>query len=144
MARKREYPMLPMVGAGALIYKGNSVLLVKRNNEPNKGKWALPGGVVKVGERVEDAARREEKEGVGLEIRLEGLLDVLDDIHYDGKGRVLYHYVLVSYLASSQGGKVKLNGDAEEYEWFSPTELRSIFATDNTKKVVQRYLDRPR
>src|SRR6266571_1896266 len=129
MARKREYPMLPMVGAGALIYKGNSVLLVKRNNEPNKGKWALPGGEV--------------KEGVGLEIRLEGLLDVLDDIHYDGKGRVLYHYVLVSYLASSQGGKVKLNSESDEYKWFSQTEVRSVFATENTKKVVQRYLDRP-
>ena len=51
-----------MVGAGALIYKGNSILLVKRNNEPNKGRWALPGGVVKVGERVEDATRRELKE----------------------------------------------------------------------------------
>ena len=144
MARKREYPLFPMVGAGALIYKGNSVLLVKRNNEPNKGRWALPGGVVKVGERVEDATRREVKEEVGLEIGLEGLLDISDDIHYDGKGRVMYHFVLVSYLASPQGGKVKVNSESEEYKWFSPTEVRSVFATDNTKKVVQRYLDRPR
>jgi len=97
-----------------------------------------------VGERVEDAVRREVKEEVGLEIRLEGLLDVLDDIHHDGKGRVMYHYVLVSYLASPLGGKVKLNDESEEYKWFSPTEVRSIFATDNTKKVVQRYLDHPR
>src|SRR5436189_151907 len=131
MARKREYPLFPMVGAGALICKGDIVLLVKRNNEPNKGKWALPGGVVKVGERVEDAVRREVKEEVGLEISLEGLLDVLDDIHYDGKGRVIYHYILASYLASPQGGKVKLNSESEEYKWFTPTEVRSIFATEN-------------
>ncbi|TLY14933.1 MAG: NUDIX domain-containing protein, partial [Thaumarchaeota archaeon] len=129
MARKREYPSLPMVGAGALIYKGNSVLLVKRNNEPNKGKWALPGGVVKVGEGVEDATVREVKEEMGLEIKLEGLLSVLDDIHYDGKGRVMYHFVLVTYLASPQGGKVKLNSESDEYKWFSPTEVRSVFAT---------------
>ncbi len=133
-----------MVGAGALIHRGNTVLLVKRNNEPNRGKWALPGGVVKVGENVEDAVRREVKEEVGLEIRLEGLLDVLDDIHHDGKGRVLYHYILVSYVASPEGGKVKLNSESEEYQWFTATEVRSIFATDNTKKVVQRYLDHPR
>ena len=133
-----------MVGAGALIHKGNSVLLVKRNNEPNKGKWALPGGVVKVGEGVEDATVREVKEEMGLEIKLEGLLSVLDDIHYDGKGRVMYHFVLVTYLASPQGGKVKLNSESDEYKCFSPTEVRSVFATDNTKKVVQRYLDRPR
>ncbi len=133
-----------MVGAGALIHRGNTVLLVKRNNEPNRGKWALPGGVVKVGEKVEDAVRREVKEEVGLEVRLEGLLDVLDDIHHDGKGRVLYHYILVSYNASPEGGKVKLNSESEEYQWFTATEVRSIFATDNTKKVVQRYLDHPR
>ena len=133
-----------MVGAGALIYKGNSILLVKRNNEPNKGRWALPGGVVKVGESVEDATRREVKEEVGLEIGLEGLLDISDDIHYDGKGRVMYHFVLVTHLASPQGGKVKLNSESDEYKWFSPTEVRSAFATDNTKKVVQRYLDSPR
>src|SRR5712692_9290423 len=144
MARKREYPLLPMVGAGTMIYKGNSVLLVKRDNEPNKGKWALPGGVVKVGEGVEDAVRREVKEEVELEIELGGLLDASDDIHHDGKGTVIYHYVLVSYLASPQGGKVKLNSESEEYKWFSPTEVRSIFATDSTKRVVQRYLDRPR
>src|SRR2546427_9783459 len=115
MARKREYPLLPMVGAGALIYKGNSVLLVKRNNEPNKGRWALPGGVVKVGEGVEDATRREVKEEVGLEIRLEGLLDVVDDIHYDGKGKVMYNFVLVRYLPSAQGGTEKLKSKQDEH-----------------------------
>src|SRR3989449_5546545 len=98
MARKREYPLFPMVGAGALIYKGNSVLLVKRNNEPNKGRWALPGGVVKGGERGEDATRREGKEEGGLEIGLEGLLDLSDDIHYDGKRGGMYHFVLVTHL----------------------------------------------
>src|SRR3989442_14758712 len=105
MARKREYPLFPMVGAGALIYKGNSVVLVKRNNDQNKGRWALPGGVVKVGERVEEGTRREVKEEVGLEIGLEGLLDISDDIHYVGKGRVMYHVVLVPRLDSPQGGK---------------------------------------
>src|SRR3989442_14241752 len=118
MARKREYPLFPMVGAGALIYKGNSVLLVKRNNEPNKGRWALPGGVVKGGERVEDATRREVKEEVGLEIGLEGLLGISDDIHYDGKGRVMYHFVMVTPLAAPPGGKVKLKKQSDEYTSF--------------------------
>ncbi len=132
-----------MVGAGALIRKGDTVLLVKRNNEPNMGKWALPGGVVTVGERVEDAVRREVKEEVGLEVKLEGLIDVLDDIFHDGTGRVKYHYILVSYLASPSGGKVKLNDESSEVNWFGVTEVRSIFATDNTKRVVQKYLEMP-
>jgi len=132
-----------MVGASALILKNDKVLLIKRNSEQNMGKWALPGGIVQVGEKVEDAVRREVKEEVGLEIKLEWLINVLDDIHHDGTGRIKYHYILVSYLASPTGGKVKLNDESAEFNWYGPTEVRSIFATDNTKRVVQEYLERP-
>ncbi len=141
MVRKREYPSLPMVGAGALIHKGHKILLVKRRNEPNKGRWALPGGLVELGESVEDAVRREVKEEVGLDVRLEGLLDVLDDIHYDREGRTRYHYILVDYLAAPHGGRLKLNSESAESRWFDPAEVPGINASDNTKDVVKRYLE---
>ena len=141
MVRKREYPSLPMVGAGALIHKGHKILLVKRKNEPNKGRWALPGGLVELGERVEDAVRREVKEEVGLNVKLERLLDVLDDIHYDPEGRTRYHYILVDYLAAPRAGRVRLNGESAGYRWFDPAEVPGINASENTKRVVRRYLD---
>jgi len=141
MVRKREYPSLPMVGAGALIHKGQKVLLVKRRYEPNKGRWALPGGMVELGEPVEDAVRREVKEEVGLDVRLERLLDVLDDVHRDAGGRIKYHYILVDYLASPQTGRVHLNSESTGYRWFDPLEVPGINASENTKRVVWRYLD---
>ena len=41
---KREYPDRPYVGVGVIVFRDQEVLLVKRNNEPNKGQWSIPGG----------------------------------------------------------------------------------------------------
>ncbi len=53
-----------------VILHGDGVVLVKRKNEPFKGSFALPGGFVEYGERVEEAAVREAKEETGLDVRL--------------------------------------------------------------------------
>ena len=140
MSRKRDYPELPLVGAGALIHKDGKVLLVKRNNEPNKGRWALPGGLVELGEKVEDAVRREVREEVGLEVDLEGLLDVANDIHYDDRGNIRYHYILVDYLAKPTGGRLRLSSESSTSKWFGPKQLQHLNSSDNTKRVVRRFL----
>ena len=84
----RRYPSLPLVGAGAVVHRGEKVFLVKRRYAPNRGKWALPGGLVELGEKVEDAAAREVLEEPGLHVRLEGLLDVGTDIHFDRRSNL--------------------------------------------------------
>ena len=143
MAPRRDYPTLPVSRVEVLIHKGDAVLLLKLAKEPNAGKWGLPGGGVKIGETVEEAVRREAKDQVGLDANLEGMLDVLDEIHHDGKGKVRFHYVLVGYLASPRKGKVVLSDEATEYKWFTAAEVRSAYASDNTKRIVQKYLNRP-
>jgi len=142
MAPKREYPSLPVARVEALIHKHDTVLLLKLASEPNLGKWGLPGGAVKTGETVEEAVRREAKEQVGLDVNLEGMLDIQDDIHHDGKGKVRFHHILIGYLTSPRRGKVVLSAEATEYKWFTAAEVRSVFATDNTKRTVQKYLNR--
>lgn len=136
---RREYPQLPMVGVGALIHKNGRILLVKRRNEPNKGKWAFPGGLVELGERVEDALIREVREEVGLRIKIEGLLDVIDDIHYDSLGKIRFHYILIDYIASPIGGKIKLNPESSSYGWFYPKEIGEMDTSINTKKAVREF-----
>jgi ADP-ribose pyrophosphatase YjhB (NUDIX family) len=131
-----------MVGSGALIHKDGKVLLVKRNNEPNKGKWALPGGLVELGERVEEAVRREVREEVGLEIHLEEMLEVVDDIHYDAGGRVKFHYILVDFLAKATGGRLRLNSESSSSKWFDPLRVRRANASENTKAVVRLFLSK--
>ena len=84
MKERGEYPTRPLVGAGAVVHTGSKVLLVKRKYPPNEGRWALPGGLVELGEGVQDAAVREEREYTGLKVVVEGLIDVGTDIHLVG------------------------------------------------------------
>ena len=69
---RREYPEHPLVGVGGFIHKEGKVLLIRRKFEPNKGRWAPPGGLLEVGEDPEEAARREVREELGLEVEVEG------------------------------------------------------------------------
>ena len=55
--KKREYPDRPYVGVGVIVFRDQEVLLVKRNKEPNKGQWSIPGGRQIIGETAEEAAR---------------------------------------------------------------------------------------
>jgi len=59
---RREYPETPIPGVAAVVFSGDTVLLVRRGNEPSLGRWGLPGGVVELGEGVEDAVVREVEE----------------------------------------------------------------------------------
>ena len=67
---KREYPEQPIVGVGAVIFKGQSVLLVKRDKEPGRGQWNLPGGAVELGETLVEALKRELHEEVTIKIEI--------------------------------------------------------------------------
>ena len=57
--------MSPIVGVGAVIVDGDRVLLVRRGQEPLKGEWSLPGGVLELGETLEQGVRREVLEETG-------------------------------------------------------------------------------
>jgi len=59
---RRIYPDQPVVGVGAVIVLEGRILLEKRRNEPSKGKWTIPGGLVELGESLQEAViRRPEK-----------------------------------------------------------------------------------
>lgn len=88
--------------------------MVRRGREPYKGKWALPGGFVRYGERVEDAAAREAKEETGLRVRLQKLIGVYSDPGRDPRG----HVISICFLASKIGGKLMASGDVVEARAF--------------------------
>jgi len=136
MQVKREYPSSPLVGAGAVVCDGPKVLLIKRKYPPNEGRWAIPGGLVELGERVQDAAVREVKEETNLDVVLVKLLDVSTDIHLDERSRTKYHYVLVDYLARRVEGRIKLNAESSDFGWFTGEQVRQLDMSQGTRDVL--------
>jgi len=139
MDSPRRYPTRPLVGAGAVVHRRGRVLLVRRRNPPNQGKWAIPGGLVELGETVQVAATREIFEETGLRVTIEGLLDVQTDVHKDAVSRLEYHYVLVDYLAKPVGGRLRLNSESSESGWFTSEQTKRLPMSKGTSAVLGIY-----
>jgi len=137
----RRYPTRPLVGAGAVVHRKGRVLLVKRRNPPNEGRWALPGGLVELGEGVQDAAIREVKEETGLTVKIEGLLDVQTDLHTDARSRIEYHYILVDYLARPVSGRLRLNSESSDSGWFVRGQLPRLAMSGGTRTILEMFFN---
>jgi 8-oxo-dGTP diphosphatase len=123
---------------GALIFEGDSILLVERAGEPLKGYWSLPGGLVETGESIEDAVRREVREETGLLVELLSRFDIFERIIRDAEGRAEYHYVLVDYICRVVGGAPCAGDDVSRLEWVKRPELRNYRLTEGTLEAIER------
>ena len=113
-----------------LVRKDGSLVLVRRGKEPFRGYWALPGGFVKYGERVEDAAAREAEEETGLKVRIRGLVGVYSRPDRDPRG----HVISIAFLAEEWGGTLRAGSDAAEVGCFR--ELPGQLAFDHAEILV--------
>jgi len=127
-----------MVGVGILIRKGDEYLLIKRASEPDRGLWSVPGGMVEVGEKVEDAAIREAKEETGLEIELVKDLGVVDKIVRDDVGKVKYHFIIIDYLAEPIAGEMHHHDDALDAQWVHPRDFRKYAMSQTLVDLLSR------
>lgn len=120
----REFPEAPRVGVGAVIVHESRVLLVQRGREPLKGHWSLPGGLIELGESLQNAVVREVEEETGLRVEPLELIELLDRIHRE-EDRVRYHYVIADYLCRVTGGTLKAASDADAVRWVERAEWNS-------------------
>ena len=120
-----KYPH-PAVTADCVVFGFDGVsikvLLVKRGVEPYKGKWALPGGFMKIYETAEECAKRELEEETGLTNTSVEQFYTFTDVNRDPRERVvtIAHYALVR-LSDVKGGD-----DAEVAQWFAQSEIPSL------------------
>lgn len=139
---RREYPSSPIAGVAAVVFSEDRVLLTLRGNEPSRGRWGLPGGVVELGEKVEDAVVRETEEETGIRIKLKRLLTVFDSIVRDDEGGIRYHYVLSEYLCEAVGGTLRPSSDAIDVRWVPLEDLGLIEMNPVTRSFIEKVAER--
>jgi len=135
---KRLYPNQPIVGVGAVIIQDGRILLEKRKNEPGKGKWSIPGGLVELGESVEQTVVREVEEETGLEVEKPEHIDVVDNVVRDDNDEIRYHFVIIDYFVKLKGGTLKAASDAEELKWVALDDVEKYDLTKTFREFFQR------
>ncbi len=137
----REYPSGPIPSVGVVVCNDDRVLLVLRAQEPSRGKWSVPGGVVELGETIREAAHREVLEECGLDIEVGEVIAVRDLILRDQNGRIRFHYVLVDVVATCVGGKLSAASDVADARWVSRGDLDSLDLTSGLLPVLLHGLE---
>ena len=132
----REYPDRPWVGIGCIVFREEAVLLVRRDKPPRIGQWSLPGGAQHVGERAEEAARRELREEASIEVGQMALAYVFDAINQDEAGRALYHYTIIDFAAHWLEGEARAGDDVSEVAWALPHELAEYDLTQAAHEAI--------
>ncbi len=123
----------PKVAVGTIIPHEGGLVLLKRAIEPGRGKWVFPGGFVDRGESLEEAAVREAREEVCLDVEPVSLLGVYSYRKYP--------VVIVVYEARVIGGALKAGEEVLEAQVFAADGVPwSDLAFESTKDALRAYL----
>lgn len=139
MAHTYEYPR-PALTVDCVVFgldeEDLKVLLIQRDLEPFAGRWALPGGFVRMDESLEEAARRELAEEAGVSNVFLEQLFTFGNVDRDPRGRV----VTVAYYALVKLGEhaVKAATDARSAAWFAVDDAPPL-AFDHDRILETAY-----
>jgi 8-oxo-dGTP diphosphatase len=124
----------PTLTADGIVLVNGRIVLIRRGNEPGKGRYALPGGFVEYGERLEDCAVREVLEETGLRTEPLDLVGMYSDPNRDPRG----HLVSAVFFLRSIGGELKAGDDAQSVELFDLDRLPPL-AFDH-KRIISDFM----
>ncbi len=123
----------PFPTVDVIIEVGEKIVLIERKNPPLG--WALPGGFVDYGERVEEAAVREAREETGLEVELVCLFGVYSDPGRDPR----FHTLTTVFVARAEG-KPQGADDAARAALFAPHEIPFAKLVFDHSQIIADYL----
>lgn len=124
----------PVLGVDGIVVEDDTILLVRRGQEPFQGCWALPGGFVEYGEEVEKTVVRELREETGLSAEVKRLVGVYSAPGRDPRGQV----VTMVFELQRTGGKLASGDDAAEVGHF-PLDRLPDLAFDHSR-IIGEYL----
>jgi 8-oxo-dGTP diphosphatase len=124
----------PRVAVSAAIIYEDMLLLVRRANEPYRGLWSLPGGLVELGETLRDAVKREVYEECSIEVEPRDIIAVLQDIVLEG-GSKLHHFIIICFRAEAKTSVIRPGDDVLDAKWFKFNELENLQTTPTLKEI---------
>jgi nucleoside triphosphatase len=137
-SQTQVYPE-PTVGA-LIVNKQGKILLTKSHKWFDK--YTLPGGHIEVGETMKEAAAREVKEEVGLDVEVAEML-LMQEAIFTEEFWKRKHFIFFDFLCKSNNQQVKLDGrELQEYVWEYPGAAFRLNLDSFTKKTLERYLQR--
>jgi 8-oxo-dGTP diphosphatase len=126
----------PVPSVAAILSREGRVLLVKRNIDPGRGYWCLPGGFIEAGESPQDAVVREVEEETGFRCRPLGLVDVQAVL-----GGYYGDIIVICYAAQVLDGTLKAGEDAAEADFFDLDALPG-FAFSVHRRFLEKHIGR--
>src|SRR5580704_5495259 len=120
---------LPRVGSALIVRdEANRILLGKRNKDPQRGNWVLPGGKIHAFESIADAAARELAEETGLTVEVQNQFRVYEVINAPQE-----HRIIINSWAKVLGGNLRASDDISEVKFVSLKELGDLALTPLVK-----------
>ncbi|MEV0063806.1 NUDIX domain-containing protein [Nocardia sp. NPDC050718] len=149
MGSRRDYYRDPNAPKANSLVPGGSVLVVDSagrilmQRRGDSGNWSLPGGVMEIGETLEECAVRETKEETGLDIEITGLLGIYTDpshvIEYsDGEVRQEF---AVTYYGRVTGGVLRVSNESTEVRFIRIKEMSELPIHPTVRLRLEHYAD---
>ena len=126
-----------IVSVGAVVFRGEEALLIRRGKPPFKGRWSIPGGKIEFGERAEDAVAREVMEETGVSIRIGGLIGVFEAVP-GAHVEIDRHIVMIDYWAEWVSGEPKAGDDAIAAEFAPLKEALDRVFWEETRVAIAK------
>src|SRR6266516_1950109 len=134
-SRPVETKQRPRLGCAGLSLRGDRVLLGKRDKEPNRGLWVLPGGGVEFGETFAQTLERELLEEAGIGVAVRDIFKTYELINPPNE-----HRVIVYLIAHHRSGEPAASSDLSEVRFFNSDELRELSKQKQISPFVERVL----
>jgi len=112
------------------------VFLIKRNTEPFKGFWMMPGGHIKVGETLEECIKREMIEETSMRIEIDKLFNVHSDPDQDPR----HHALVVFYVGHVVEGEFSSSIEASDGQWFDLNNTPKEMAFHH-RKILDKFIN---
>lgn len=110
----------------AWIDRDGSYLALERNQDPERGKWNMPGGFVEVRESGPEAIKREVREETGLEIVVLDVIGIFASTyggHEGEEGKPIFDVAFHCRLADGSDGELEVSDESGEARWFPLAEF---------------------